>query len=297
MDNSSSVHHHTISELLTVLGAENKEKDFYVFKRTKELQKIPVKYPFRSDFFSILLVTEGEVCLKLNLLDYTIRQGNLLFISPNDLRQFQHVSKDSSFFGVGFTGEFLMHAGIHKKNIEAFDFFSLQASPLLKLEETDFEVLLQLLTILHIKSNVQKSSSFTNEVITYSFNALIFEIASSYRKTNPAHLKITRKEDLVMRFMKILPAHIKEERSLKFYSELLFVTPKYLTQTVKEITGRTAGEFIDEMVIMEAKVLLNDLSKSIGQVAEELHFSDQFFFSKFFKKHTNHTPTDYRSTL
>lgn len=297
MDNLPSVHHHTISQLLTALGAENKEKDFYVFKRSPELQKIPVKYPFKSDFFSILLVTQGEVCLKLNLLDYTIKKNELLFISPNDLRQFQHVTNDSSFFGIGFTSDFLTTTGIHKKNIDAFDFFSSQASPLLKLEEADAEMLTQLLAILHIKSNIQKNSFFSIEVITYSFSALIFEIASIYRKTNPFYTKITRKEDLVIRFMKLLPKHIREERGLKYYADLLFVTPKYLTQTVKEITGKTAGQFIDEMVIMEAKVLLNDFSKSIGQVAQELNFSDQFFFSKFFKKHTQHTPSDYRSVL
>jgi YesN/AraC family two-component response regulator len=75
------------------------------------------------------------------------------------------------------------------------------------------------------------------------------------------------------------------------------VTPKYLSQTVKEVSGKTAGEFIDEMVMMEAKVLLSDLSLSVAQVSEELFFSDQFFFSKFFKNHAGITPSAYRKTF
>lgn len=279
------------------MGEEDAEKQLYVFERQKELQKLPVKYPYRSDHFTIILVTEGNASLKLDLIDYTIEKHNLLIISPNDVRQFIKISPDCTFIGVGFTQDFLLHSGLHKKNIDAFDFFSSQAEPVVKLDEKNTEVLFQLFSILHKKTTSKEESYFTDEFIYHSFSALIFEIASLFRKSNTIHLKITRKEDLAMRFMKLLPLHFKQHRSLQFYADLLFITPKYLTQTIKQITGKTAGEFIDEMVIMEAKVLLNDFSKSIGQVAEELNFSDQFYFSKFFKKHTSFNPSDYRSGL
>lgn len=291
-----SVQHHTISQLQAAMGADDSERDFYVFERNKELQKLPFKYPFRSDHFTIALFLNGTACLKLNLIDYTVQKHNVLIISPNDLRQFQSVSSDCSLIGVSFTQEFLLHSGLHKKNIDAFDFFSSQAEPVLKLEENDTEVLLHLFSTL-LKKTSSKSPFFLSEFLQHAFSALIFEIAGLFRKNNIVHLTVTRKEDLAIRFMKLLPLHYVEERSLKYYADLLYVTPKYLTQTIKEITGKTAGQIIDEMVVMEAKVLLNDFSKSIGQVAEELNFSDQFYFSKFFKKHVGLNPSDYRSSL
>ncbi len=279
------------------MGEEDTEKQFYVFKRNKELQKLPVKYPYRSDHFTILFVTEGNTSLKLNLMDYTIEKHNLLIISPNDVRQFLQISPDCTFTGVGFTQDFLLHSGLHKKNIDAFDFFSSQAEPVMKLDEKNTEVLVQLFSVLLKKTASKDDSFFKEEFIYYSFSALIFEVASLFRLSNTAHLKITRKEDLAIRFMKLLPLHFKQERSLQYYANLLYLSPKYLTQTIKQITGKTAGEFIDEMVTMEAKVLLNDFSKSIGQVAGELSFSDQFYFSKFFKKHAGVNPSNYRSSL
>ncbi|GEO09588.1 transcriptional regulator [Segetibacter aerophilus] len=279
------------------MGEEDAEKDFYVFERNKELQRLPVNYPYRSDHFTIVLVTEGNARLKLNLIDYLVEKHNLLIISPNDVRQFLSISSNCNYIGVGFTQDFLMHSGLHKKNIDAFDFFSSQAKPVVKLGENNTEILFQLFSILHRKSSLREEVFFRDEFIYHGFSALIFEIAFLFRKSNTVHLKITRKEDLVMRFMKLLPLHFKNERGLKFYADLMFITPKYLTQTIKQITGKTAGDFIDEMVIMEAKVLLNNFSKSIGQVAEELNFSDQFYFSKFFKKHTGTNPSDYRSSL
>ncbi|HSU49231.1 MAG TPA: AraC family transcriptional regulator [Segetibacter sp.] len=293
----NSVHHHTIKQLLSSLGEEHSEKDFYVFEVNEALQRLPVQYPYRSDHFTIVLVKEGSASLKLNLLDYTIQKNNLVIISPNDLRQFITISPDCTFIGVGFTQNFLLHSGLHKKNIDAFDFFSSQATPVLILDEENTEILHRLFTILHKKFFSKEEAFFMEEFIQHSFSALIFEIAALFRKINSAHLKITRKEDLVMRFMKLLPLHFRQQRSLTYFAQMLYITPKYLTQTIKEITGKTAGDFIDEMVMMEAKVLLNDFAKSIRQVAEELHFSDQFYFSKFFKKHAGINPSEYRSSL
>ncbi|HEX8279387.1 MAG TPA: helix-turn-helix domain-containing protein [Segetibacter sp.] len=293
----TSVQQHTIKQLLSAMGEEDDEKQFYVFERSKELQKLPAKYPYRSDHFTIVLVTEGNASLKLNLIDYAIEKHNLLIISPNDVRQFIKISPDCTFIGVGFTQDFLLHSGLHKKNIDAFDFFSSQAEPVVRLEEKDTAVLFQLFSILHKKTNSKDEAYFKDEFINHGFITLIFEIASLFRLKNTVHHKITRKEDLAIRFMKLLPLYFKKERSLQYYANLLYITPKYLTQTIKQITGKTAGDFIDEMVLMEAKVLLNDFSKSIGQVAEELNFNDQFYFSKFFKKHTGFNPSEYRSNL
>jgi AraC-like DNA-binding protein len=279
------------------MGEENAEKDFYVFEIDKELQKVPVKYPYRSDHFTIVLVTKGHALLKLNLIDYTIEKHDLVIISPKDIRQFITVSPDCTFIGIGFTQDFLLHSGLHKKNIDAFDFFSSQAKPVLKLDEENTEILYKLFSVLHKKSISKDDAYFIAEFIQHGFITLIFEIASLFRKSNSVHPKITRKEDLAIRFMKLLTLHFRKERSLRYFADLLFITPKYLTQTIKEITGKTAGEFIDEIVMIEAKVLLNDFSKSIRQVAEELHFSDQFYFSKFFKKHAHVNPSEYRASL
>jgi AraC family transcriptional regulator, transcriptional activator of pobA len=126
----------------------------------------------------------------------------------------------------------------------------------------------------------------------------MFELAATARKYRGSNnLKMTRKEEIMMSFLKLLPHHFKEERSVQYYASQLFVTPKHLTKTVKELTNKTCSEFIDEMVIIEAKVLLNDVSLSVANVADYLHFSDQFFFSKYFKNLTGLSPTQFRTRI
>lgn len=84
---------------------------------------------------------------------------------------------------------------------------------------------------------------------------------------------------------------------MRFYASLLHVTPKHLSEVVKAQTGRTAGEWIDQSVILEAKVLLQQKELSISQVADALHFSDQSVFGKFFKVNTGVSPLAYRQSL
>jgi AraC-like DNA-binding protein len=95
----------------------------------------------------------------------------------------------------------------------------------------------------------------------------------------------------------MLSSHFKEERGVQFYADALFITPKHLSKTLKEITNKTCSELIDEMVITEARILLQNMGQSVASVAEQLHFSDQFFFSKFFKRHTGINPSQYKIRL
>jgi YesN/AraC family two-component response regulator len=186
---------------------------------------------------------------------------------------------------------------LHKRHADTLGFLSQQSDPLFLLTEKEAHDLYPLM--LYLKDMVNKDGHpFKEEMIHHGFNLFMLEVAAiskKYRRNQEQGT--TRKEDILMNFLKQLAAHFKEERSVQFYADALFITPKHLTKTVKELTTKTCGEFIDEMVISEAKILLGDLSYSVGQVADHLHFSDQFFFSKFFKRRTGMSPKEYKSSL
>ena len=81
---------------------------------------------------------------------------------------------------------------------------------------------------------------------------------------------------------------------MQFYAAALCITPKHLTELVKDATGRTASEWIAEAVALEAKALLQNPALTVAQVAAGLQFTDQFAFSRFFKRSTGLSPTAYR---
>lgn len=97
------------------------------------------------------------------------------------------------------------------------------------------------------------------------------------------------------RFINLVQQNFKKERFLDFYAEKLEVSTKHLSRTVKEATGFSAVDWIDRLVILEAKVLLKSTNLSIQQISDELNFTSQSFFGRYFKKHTGRSPKDFRN--
>jgi AraC-like DNA-binding protein len=253
--------------------------------------------PFRTDYMAVFLTVEGTARIRLNQVEYTLRKNSLMIVSPETVRDLAHFSADASVTGLIFTRSFLARHGIQERHMPLFDFFLIHHSPHLLLEQADADALAALLGLLQAKSRDNRDKPYSEEVIRHHFMAFLYELASVYRQHTGRKIKRTRKEDLHVRFHHLLTEHIREERSVRFYAAKLFITPKYLTETVKEITGKTAGELIDEMVMREAKLLLGDPALSVTEVAGELHFSDQFFFRKFFKRHQGLTPSEFRRAV
>ena len=86
----------------------------------------------------------------------------------------------------------------------------------------------------------------------------------------------------------------KQNRSVSFYADRLCLTAKHLSSVVKEVSGKTAGEWIDNFVILEARALLKSSDMSIQQIAEHLNFANQSFFGKYFKHFIGMSPKAYR---
>lgn len=286
---------HTSNELLEALGQTRQPEGIHIFIQHGPAPEIPVLHPHRMDFPLFFLVLNGEAELNINLVNHRIQKNQFLFISPHTIRQFVRVSEDLNISCMCFTPDFIMKTGIAKSSVDPSAYLSTKQSPHIQLTEAEALMLNQLMQMVYLRNMEEENNPYRIERLTHCFSLLLFEIASFFaRQQKHMPLKLTRKEELSATFLNLLNMHFKEQRGLQFYADQLFITPKYLTQTIKETIGKTAGELIDEMVTTEAKVLLHTSSDTIAQVAENLYFSNQFFFSKFFKNQTGLTPSEYR---
>lgn len=100
---------------------------------------------------------------------------------------------------------------------------------------------------------------------------------------------------LFYRFIVAVENNFKQERSVSSYADMLCVSPKHLSAVVKEVSGRTAGEWIDLYVVAEIKRLLMSTDLSIQEISCKLQFVNQSFFGKYFKSHTGMSPREFRN--
>jgi len=131
---------------------------------------------------------------------------------------------------------------------------------------------------------------FQKEALQNALIGFFIELANIFmgKKELMTAPTLSRKEELF--------EHCKEQHVVTFYAEKLFITPQYLSLILKELTGKSANKWIDDALIVEAKMLLKAPQATVQQVADILHFSDQSTFGKFFKKHMGISPMEYRKS-
>ena len=103
-----------------------------------------------------------------------------------------------------------------------------------------------------------------------------------------------RNEDIYSRFMQYVFIHCREKRKVEFYASKLFVTSKYLSTVIKNVTGKTASDWIEDVLIEEIQYELKHSNESISEIAFKLNFPNISFFGKFFKRKTGVSPLKYR---
>ena len=95
---------------------------------------------------------------------------------------------------------------------------------------------------------------------------------------------------IVKQYKKLVSQHFLNKRKVSDYADMLFITASHLNKLTKNETGRTAHKLIEEMLLLEAKVLIIHTNLSIAEIAYQLNFSDPSHFNKFFKKLSGVTP-------
>lgn len=244
-----------------------------------------------------MLVTQGTVEASINLRPFSLSRDSLVIAPPSAIKQMISASDAASGMALNFTIHFMNQAGLSNRGKELLEYFSSQYQPDWSLEPADAAIVEKGMRDLFVRCQ-QSERPFGREQLNHIFLAFLYEIAALGQKYSPPVIgQITRKEELVIRFANLVTHHFREQRSVQYYADALNVTPKYLTETVKEVHGRSAGEVIDDFVILESKLLLEKPENTIAQVANLLNFSDQSFFGKYFKRMTGLSPKEFRTSI
>ena len=104
----------------------------------------------------------------------------------------------------------------------------------------------------------------------------------------------THQEEIFQRFISLVNAYSKRERNVSFYADKLCLTPRYLNTIIRQTSQQTVMDWINQSIILEAKVLLKHSNLLVYQISDELNFPNPSFFSKFFKRMTGMTPHEYQ---
>ena len=250
-------------------------------------------FPFRTSFFGVGLCRQGQTDLQVNLETYTVRPDSLIIIGPAAIRRWSGQAADYSTTALFFTEQFFIEDNVNPALLRQFSFFELNATSVLPLTSAEAATVWRLLQ--EVKHVLAGASPRKGQLVR-SYAYLLLNLTADYYEQHLAAAAWRPRPplELVSRFKQLVGDEYAHRHRVADYADLLCVTAKHLSETVKAATNKTAGEWIDEMVLLAAKVQLKQTGQSVSQVAEALHFSDVSAFGKFFRRQTGLTPLRYR---
>lgn len=252
-----------------------------------------VNHPVKLDAVVTIICMKGHMDGSLNLKKFTAKAPCLFIVLADQILQCDYFSDDFTGLSIIMSKSFLEDSFLDIQ-VSMPLFRSVLDNPWIKLNQ---EELSSMLEYFHLLQRTVRKKDNPNLRETLKHLTLGFFYGTGYRFHMESRESHKSKQDiLVEKFLAIVKENYRKHRMIEFYSDKLFLTPKYLSGVIKERSGKSSGDWIEDHVMLEAKALLKSTDKSIKQISDELNFPSQSFFGKYFKRRAGISPKVYRKS-
>lgn len=249
--------------------------------------------PIRVEAFMVCLYRNVPESISFNMREYRVSRNALIVMHPNSFVTRTGSAPDGQVMVLVISRE-IMEEIIPKVTDLLPVLINTHGSPIFGLSDEEADLLQEGFEMV-FRHLPDPDTPFKRSKILCMVQALLYEIMEMRIRNTPAPPpRKSRSEEIMAKFLVAVNENFRTFRKVSQYAELLCITPKHLSSVVKEVSGRTADQWIDTYVVMEAKVLLHSTDLTIQEIATRLNFPNQSFFGKYFKHHTGYTPTAYR---
>ena len=262
---------------------------------------LPIKaldYPLRINGLTVILCVKGQLDIELNLRPYTIKPGNLAVVNPETLIKCSPIDyRNIDAYALFVSTTFLSDVNI---DLNAVNVRSLveNRTPLYELSDVELTMFERYLELFDLNAVADTDTIFSRSIARSLISAVIYQMFQlSFNRINAKRAdndNLGRRTTYVRDFMRLVHLNYTRHRSVSYYADKLYISPKYLSLLVKNSTGRSALDWINQFVIIEAKNLLKFSGKNVQQVAYALNFPNQSSFGKYFKHLTGMSPLAYQ---
>jgi len=243
--------------------------------------------------YTFTLVLDGWLRLVYNGEELTLQPGDLYMYSPG--LSVTIVSASDNYHGICLLADEdvtiespIVHDLVHIAYTPVVQLhqpkIALPSSDAQKLADKMFE----------IRDYLHSDHIYKTEILRMLYAIFLLDLQNVQDKVISRRIVSQRVEDIFINFIRLLPHHFAEHHDIAFYAQQLNITPVYLSRIVRQVTGRTVIDYVNQFLVMEASFLLRTSQLSIMQIAEQLHFADQASFSKFFSRMKGRSPRAYR---
>jgi AraC family transcriptional activator of pobA len=254
-----------------------------------------IKFPHRHSFYQVLFITEGEGSHIIDFETHIVKKGMIYFLAPSQVHEWLF-SENTNGILINFNENLFSSFLANSHYVNDFPFFTANGMH----SAIDLSDDASLKQIEQVLVNIQSEFASCDECKLDLIKVMLLQVFILVnRKTVYTQNQSANKNNyLVLRnFEKLIEQNFTTLRMPKDYAKLLFVTPNHLNALCNQLTGKSAGDIIRNRVLLEAKRLLVNSNQNINEIAWQLSFEDNSYFSKFFKKYESITPDEFRKLI
>jgi AraC-like DNA-binding protein len=252
----------------------------------------------RFNYYSLIWIKEGSGTAQIDFAEFDFTAGTLFALTP--YQPFTLKEKDKlegvvlnfhpDFFCIHKHHEQVACNGVLFNNIYSPPYFCVDDDT-----RREFEMILS-----QMKSEVQKADLAQYELLVSYLKIFLITASRAKAKQQPESLQDTpdEKEPFILQKLKdLIETHFKSKHSAGEYADMLNISPKALAKMTKNHFNKTMTNLISERIVIEAKRELYLTDKSVKEIAYDLGYDDEHYFSRFFKNNANISPKMYRDTV
>lgn len=277
-------------------------KEFCMLNVTYDEKIHALEHPCRFDGLLMLYCISGSVRISVNLNEYDISDNHLIITTPGKILKVTDVpeqdASDLKYLLIAMSSDFASGLRLDLKSL-LNDGVALMETPVLRLEEDKIKLMSQYLSLM--AEVIRMEGEYQEDALRSLVASMLCVVAGVWSERleevrNTTSQTTSRSRMIFDQFIKLVSEYHTKYRNVGFYADKLCLTPKYLSKLIKTASGRSAPEWIDSYVILEAKNLLKYSDITIKEIVYRLNFPNQSVFYKFFKARTGMTPSDYRNS-
>lgn len=275
-------------------GQNEKQPNISVFRSLREITFI--NFPTRLESMVLIVCTRGNISAVVDVESRQISPQQIMVLRPGhriskcfesqDFEGFFIVVSESKLNEVLPSLHYLVPYSLHYTD-----------NPIIDITDDELDTLRIGYRVLNRHLKRYSDRPYSAMSLAACCELLFYDVLGIYAARINKGGRKTRREELLTDFISILENNFRKERTVNFYADKLFVTPKHLSAVLKEVSGKTTGEWIDSRVILEAKLMLRSSGINIQEISSQLNFANQSFFGKYFKHLTGMSPRQYRASL
>lgn len=269
-------------------------------RKLKKMERYFIRFaPDGNRKAGMFLCLRGWADVLLNGQPFHLERGMLHVIAP--LVVCNEVARSDDFEGVRIEDELEVFYAVVQTVLDTVLRLRLRNTPCIRLGEEEIAFLVARKRLLDEKlaalqaEQSEEGRMLQRRMIHLLEQEAMLEVIGFFLRSKQMEPPLERRsESVVYHFIYALHAHFRTERSVAFYANEAQLSTGHFTALVKQETGQTPSEWIVAITIAHAKLQLERSKKSIKEIADELHFPEQFTFRKYFKQYVGVPPSEYR---